>query len=121
MFHLSLIISCFLYKYESFFFSLSKQIEYFLASLLILLFNHDCWHTQTNSNMVDYLQLLEQFGNMWGPEVPNTRGLVDIKTKGRPWYGLLALLRKYPEHFVINTRSKGKLTLEVVSLVSLLS
>jgi hypothetical protein len=71
--------------------------------------------------MVDYLQLLEQFGNMWGPEVPNTRGLVDIKTKGRPWYGLLALLRKYPEHFVINTRSKGKLTLEVVSLVSLLS
>jgi hypothetical protein len=43
------------------------------------------------------------------------------KTKDRPWYGLLALLRKYPEHFVINTRSKGKLTLEVVSLVSLLS
>jgi hypothetical protein len=32
--------------------------------------------------MVDYLQLLEQFGNMWGPEVPNTRGLVDIQDKG---------------------------------------
>lgn len=31
------------------------------------------------------------------------------------------LLRKYPEHFVINTRSKGRVTLEFVSLVSLLS
>jgi hypothetical protein len=27
--------------------------------------------------------------------------------KGRPWYNLLVLLKKYPEYFVINTRSKG--------------
>ncbi|THG18904.1 hypothetical protein TEA_022351 [Camellia sinensis var. sinensis] len=25
------------------------------------------------------------------------------ESKGKPWYGLLMLLRKYPEHFVINT------------------
>eukprot|EP01018_Ginkgo_biloba_P035593 Gb_24502 [translate_table: standard] len=43
------------------------------------------------------------------------------ESKGRPWVGLLALLRKYPEHFVINTRSKGRMTAEFVSLVSLLS
>ncbi|KAK9280822.1 hypothetical protein L1049_003711 [Liquidambar formosana] len=43
------------------------------------------------------------------------------ESKGKPWYGLLMLLRKYPEHFVINTRSKGRITLEFVSLVSLLS
>ncbi|KAL6978817.1 FHA domain-containing protein fha2 [Sarracenia purpurea var. burkii] len=44
------------------------------------------------------------------------------ESKGKPWYGLLVLLRKYPEHFVINTRrSKGRATLEFVSLVSLLS
>jgi hypothetical protein len=43
------------------------------------------------------------------------------ESKGKPWYGLLMLLRKYPEHFVINTRSKGRVTLEFVSLVSLLS
>jgi hypothetical protein len=27
--------------------------------------------------------------------------------KGGPWYNLLVLLKKYPEYFVINTRSKG--------------
>ena len=71
------------------------------------------------------VQLLEKYSNVWhhgrvrryltsddwpGPE-----------SKGKPWYGLLMLLRKYPEHFVINTRSKGRVTLEFVSLVSLLS
>ncbi|PKA54882.1 hypothetical protein AXF42_Ash000717 [Apostasia shenzhenica] len=70
-------------------------------------------------------ELMEQYGNIWhhsrvrryltSEDCPQT------ETKGRPWYGLLALLRKYPEHFVINTRSKGKLTSEFVSLVSLLS
>uniref|UniRef100_A0A2P2IM26 FHA domain-containing protein n=1 Tax=Rhizophora mucronata TaxID=61149 RepID=A0A2P2IM26_RHIMU len=70
-------------------------------------------------------ELVEQYSNVWhhsrvrkyltpeewpGPEA-----------KGKPWYGLLMLLRKYPEHFVINTRSKGRVTLEFVSLVSLLS
>ncbi|GMY33859.1 FHA domain-containing protein FHA2-like isoform X1, partial [Fagus crenata] len=56
--------------------------------------------------------LLEKYSNVWhhgrvrryltsddwpGPE-----------SKGKPWYGLLMLLRKYPEHFVVNTRSKGR-------------
>ncbi|EEF29640.1 FHA domain-containing protein FHA2 isoform X2 [Ricinus communis] len=72
-----------------------------------------------------HAELLEHYSNVWhhsrvrryltseewpGPE-----------SKGKPWYGLLMLLRKYPEHFVINTRSKNRVTLEFVSLVSLLS
>ncbi|OIW01292.1 hypothetical protein TanjilG_10453 [Lupinus angustifolius] len=72
-----------------------------------------------------HAELVEQYSSIWhhsrvrryltseewpGPE-----------SKGKPWYGLLMLLRKYPEHFVINTRSKGRVTLEFVSLVSLLS
>ncbi|KAK4847152.1 hypothetical protein QYF36_026301 [Acer negundo] len=67
-----------------------------------------------------YSELVEQYRNVWhhsrvrryltseewpGPE-----------SKEKPWYGLLMLLRKYPEHFVINTRSKGRVTLEFVSL-----
>lgn len=70
-------------------------------------------------------ELVEQYGSVWhhsrvrrylssdensGPEA-----------QGKPWFGLLMLLRKYPEHFVINTRSRGRVTLEFVSLVSLLS
>lgn len=43
------------------------------------------------------------------------------ESNGKPWYGLLMLLRKYPEHFVINTRTKGRVTHEFVCLVSLLS
>ncbi|XP_052170545.1 FHA domain-containing protein FHA2 [Diospyros lotus] len=72
-----------------------------------------------------HTELLDQYSNVWhhsrvrryltpedypGPE-----------SMGKPWFGLLMLLRKYPEHFVINTRSKGRVTLEFVSLVSLLS
>nr|CAB3483603.1 unnamed protein product [Digitaria exilis] len=73
----------------------------------------------------DCLQLLEQFGNVWHPsrvrKYLTTDDWSPTETKGRPWFGLLALLRKYPEHFVINTRSKGRMTSEFVSLVSLLS
>jgi hypothetical protein len=75
--------------------------------------------------MLDYLQLVEQFGNVWHPsrvrKYLTPEDWSPTETKGRPWYGLLAVLRKYPEHFVINTRSKGRVTSEFVSLVSLLS
>ncbi|KAL5222216.1 hypothetical protein ABZP36_026929 [Zizania latifolia] len=69
--------------------------------------------------------LLEQFGNVWHHssvrKYLTPEDWSPTETKGRPWYGLLTLLRKYPEHFVINTRSKGRVTSEFVSLVSLLS
>ncbi|KAI3742417.1 hypothetical protein L1987_60099 [Smallanthus sonchifolius] len=40
------------------------------------------------------------------------------EAQGKPWFGLVMLLRKYPEHFIINTRSRGRVTLEFVSLLS---
>ncbi|KAJ6829712.1 putative FHA domain-containing protein FHA2 isoform X2 [Iris pallida] len=70
-------------------------------------------------------ELVEQYGSVWHHSkvrrylTSEERPLSE--TKGRPWFGLLTLLRKYPEHFVINTRSKGRVTSEFVSLVSLLS
>ncbi|XP_050205863.1 FHA domain-containing protein FHA2 [Mercurialis annua] len=70
-------------------------------------------------------ELLEQYSNVWhhsrvrryltSEDWPNP------EAKGKPWHGLLMLLRKYPEHFVINLRSKNRVTQEFVSLVSLLS
>ncbi|KAL0436715.1 UNVERIFIED_CONTAM: FHA domain-containing protein FHA2 [Sesamum radiatum] len=70
-------------------------------------------------------ELVEQFGNIWHhSRVRRYLTSEDYsipEAKGKPWYGLLMLLRKYPEHFVINTRSKGRVALEFVSLVSLLS
>ncbi|GKU86019.1 hypothetical protein SLEP1_g608 [Rubroshorea leprosula] len=70
-------------------------------------------------------ELAEQFGNIWHHSrvrrYLTSEDWPGPESKGKPWYGLLMLLRKYPEHFVINTRSKGKVTLEFVSLVSLLS
>ncbi|VVB17764.1 unnamed protein product [Arabis nemorensis] len=67
----------------------------------------------------------ENYGNVWHHS--RVRRYLTMEewaipeAKGKAWYGLLMLLTKYPEHFVINTRSKGRLTLEFVSLVSLLS
>ncbi|CAH2044746.1 unnamed protein product [Thlaspi arvense] len=69
--------------------------------------------------------ILENYGNVWHHSrvrrylTPEEWAVPEAK--GKAWYGLLMLLRKYPEHFVINTRSKGRVTLEFVSLVSLVS
>ncbi|XP_062077959.1 FHA domain-containing protein FHA2 [Humulus lupulus] len=72
-----------------------------------------------------HAELVEQFGNVWHHSrvrrYLTSEDWPGPESKGKPWYGLLMLLRKYPEHFVINTRSKGRITLEFVSLVSLLS
>lgn len=70
-------------------------------------------------------QLVEQYGKVWHHSrvrrYLTSEDWLQSESKGRPWFGLLTLLRKYPEHFVINTRSKGRVTSEFVSLVSLLS
>ncbi|XP_061341174.1 FHA domain-containing protein FHA2 isoform X1 [Gastrolobium bilobum] len=72
-----------------------------------------------------HAELLEQYSSVWHHSRVRRYLTSDDwpgpESKGKPWYGLLMLLRKYPEHFVINTRSKGRVTLEFVSLVSLLS
>ncbi|CAK9182040.1 unnamed protein product [Ilex paraguariensis] len=72
-----------------------------------------------------HTELLEQFSNAWHHNrvrrYLTSEDYSSPEAKGKPWYGLLMLLRKYPEHFVINTRSKGRITQEFVSLVSLLS
>ncbi|KAM7262644.1 hypothetical protein ACFE04_000327 [Oxalis oulophora] len=72
-----------------------------------------------------HTELLELYGNVWHHSrvrrYLTSEDWPGPEAKGKPWYGLLMLLRKYPEHFVINTRSKGRVTQEFVSLVSLLS
>ncbi|KAI4356363.1 hypothetical protein L6164_000392 [Bauhinia variegata] len=72
-----------------------------------------------------HAELVEQYGNVWHHnrvrKYLTSEEWPGPESKGKPWYGLLMLLRKYPEHFVINTRSKGRVTHEFVSLVSLLS
>ncbi|XVE72724.1 hypothetical protein DITRI_Ditri11bG0061900 [Diplodiscus trichospermus] len=72
-----------------------------------------------------HAELVEQFSNIWHHsrvrKYLTSEDWAGPESKGKPWYGLLMLLRKYPEHFVINTRSKGRITQEFVSLVSLLS
>ncbi|KAH9318276.1 hypothetical protein KI387_020045 [Taxus chinensis] len=66
-------------------------------------------------------ELLEHFSGVWHQNRIRKFLTADdwpaSESKGRPWVGLLALLRKYPEHFVINTRSKGRMTAEFVSLI----
>ncbi|XP_076902298.1 FHA domain-containing protein FHA2-like [Bidens hawaiensis] len=72
-----------------------------------------------------HAELVEQYGSIWHHgrvrRYLTSEDHLTPEAKGKPWYGLLMLLRKYPEHFVINTRSKGRVTLEFVSLVSLIS
>ncbi|KAL7081747.1 hypothetical protein ACP275_14G057600 [Erythranthe tilingii] len=70
-------------------------------------------------------ELVEQFGNIWHHSrvrrYLTSEDYSSPEANAKPWHGMLTLLRKYPEHFVINTRSKGRVAQEFVSLVSLLS
>ncbi|KAL1565737.1 FHA domain-containing protein fha2 [Salvia divinorum] len=72
-----------------------------------------------------HTELVEQFGNIWHHsrvrKYLTSEDVLTPEANGKPWHGMLMLLRKYPEHFVINTRSKGRVAQEFVSLVSLLS
>ncbi|CAA6659888.1 unnamed protein product [Spirodela intermedia] len=57
-------------------------------------------------------ELLKQYGNIWHHtrvrRYLTSEDWPGGEAKGRPWFGLLTLLRKYPEHFVINIRSRGR-------------
>ena len=72
-----------------------------------------------------HAELVGRFGNVWHHsrvrKYLTWEDWSPIIAKGRPWFGLLELLRKHPEHFVINTKWKGREISEFVSLVSLLS
>lgn len=43
---------------------------------------------------------------------------IDGETRAKAWAGLLVLLRKYPQQFVINTKLKGRITAEYVALIA---
>ncbi|KAH7300474.1 hypothetical protein KP509_24G064000 [Ceratopteris richardii] len=71
-----------------------------------------------------HLELFHQYSSRWPVQRVRkflTADEFDGANKNRPWAGLLVLLKKYPEHFVITTSTKGRVTSEFVSLVSLLS
>ncbi|KAF5726577.1 forkhead-associated domain-containing family protein [Tripterygium wilfordii] len=72
-----------------------------------------------------HAELVELYGTVWHHSrvrrYLTSKDWSGPESKGKPWCGLLTLLRKYPEYFVINTRSTGRVTLEFVSLVSLVS
>ncbi|KAJ6687081.1 TRANSCRIPTIONAL ACTIVATOR FHA1 [Salix purpurea] len=59
-----------------------------------------------------HAELVEQYSSIWHHSrvrrYLTSEDWTGPEAKGKPWYGLLMLLRKYPEHFVINTRSKGR-------------
>ncbi|OQU83416.1 hypothetical protein SORBI_3005G111550 [Sorghum bicolor] len=71
------------------------------------------------------IKMFDKYGNMWHHsrvrKYLTSEDFPETETDFRPWHGLVLLLRKYPEHFVINIRKGGGLSTEFVSLVSLQS
>ncbi|WOL02507.1 FHA domain-containing protein FHA2-like [Canna indica] len=69
-----------------------------------------------------HAELWEEYGNLWHRsrvrKYLTSEDWPEKEAKGRPWFGLLSLLRKYPERFAVNAQSKGKVTTDIVSLVS---
>ncbi|KAK1269418.1 hypothetical protein QJS04_geneDACA006234 [Acorus gramineus] len=116
---LSLETSLVLFKTASIEFLEEKDVVSSVATVLSDLCGPGDWMPMAKLHS----ELVEQYGNIWHhSRVRKYLTSEDWPSmEGRPWFGLLALLRKYPEHFVINTRSKGRVMQEFVSLVSLLS
>uniref|UniRef100_A0A0D9XRY3 FHA domain-containing protein n=1 Tax=Leersia perrieri TaxID=77586 RepID=A0A0D9XRY3_9ORYZ len=67
--------------------------------------------------------MFEKYGDLWHHnrvrKYLTSEDWPETETDGRPWHGLSLLLRKYPEHFVINIRMAGGQGVDFVSLVSL--
>ncbi|KQJ88542.1 FHA domain-containing protein FHA2 [Brachypodium distachyon] len=67
--------------------------------------------------------MFDKYGNLWHHnkvrKYLTSEDWPEGETEGRPWHGLSVLLRKYPEHFVINIRKAERQCTEFVSLLSL--
>ncbi|KAL5204282.1 hypothetical protein ABZP36_009153 [Zizania latifolia] len=55
--------------------------------------------------------MFEKYSNLWHRnrvrKYLTSEDWPESETDGRPWHGLVLLLRKYPEHFVVNIRMAG--------------
>ena len=68
-------------------------------------------------------QLIEHFSTIWSHSkvqkyLPPEDGSLTGKAE-TPWHRLLELLKNFPEKFIMSSMSRGTITLEFVSLVSL--
>ncbi|KAG0491086.1 hypothetical protein HPP92_007949 [Vanilla planifolia] len=69
-----------------------------------------------------HAEMLKQHSNTW--HHGSLRSYLSVEewhehdTEGKPWFALLMLLKKHPNHFVVNTRRSKKVEHEYVSLIS---
>nr|PNR28914.1 hypothetical protein PHYPA_027606 [Physcomitrium patens] len=73
--------------------------------------------SKLHADIVDFFQ-----SRQMSPQLMHVLGMdeyrqeLDGKGNGKAWSGLVNLLKKYPRHFVINTKLKGGIRVEYVSL-----
>ena len=73
--------------------------------------------SKLHADILDHFQsrnMSPQFMHIMGVDEDGNE--VDGKGNGRAWSGLVSLLKRYPRHFVINTKLKGGIRVEYVSL-----
>ncbi|KAG0583649.1 hypothetical protein KC19_3G151900 [Ceratodon purpureus] len=73
--------------------------------------------SKLHADILDHFQsrnMSPQFMHIMGVDEDGNE--IDGKGNGRAWSGLVNLLKRYPRHFVINTKLKGGIRVEYVSL-----
>lgn len=73
--------------------------------------------SKLHADILDHFQsrnMSPQFMHIMGVDEDGNE--IDGKGNGRAWSGLVSLLKRYPRHFVINTKLKGGIRVEYVSL-----
>ncbi|XBI82438.1 hypothetical protein VPH35_091121 [Triticum aestivum] len=101
-----------------------NKLEYHLTSCVAVMISIHCDASRRQWMPVEQLPLLtKKFTAIWpygnaqkylAPEDGSS-----TRTAARPWHRLLELLKNHPERFIMSSISRGTITLEFVSLVSL--
>uniref|UniRef100_M8C111 Uncharacterized protein n=1 Tax=Aegilops tauschii TaxID=37682 RepID=M8C111_AEGTA len=102
-----------------------NMLEYHLASCVAIMVSIHCdasgrqWMPveQLHAELTGKFTAIWPYGNAQKYLAPEDGS--STRTAERPWHRLLELLKNHPERFIMSSISRGTITLEFVSLVSL--
>nr|XP_020179653.1 FHA domain-containing protein FHA2-like [Aegilops tauschii subsp. strangulata] len=102
-----------------------NMLEYHLASCVAIMVSIHCdasgrqWMPveQLHAELTGKFTAIWPYGNAQQYLAPEDGS--STRTAERPWHRLLELLKNHPERFIMSSISRGTITLEFVSLVSL--
>ncbi|CAL0302791.1 unnamed protein product [Lupinus luteus] len=104
---------------------LQQSEENDVTTAIVAVLSDLCHHGQWIPMDKLHAELVAKYSTVWHQNTVKkyltSESSSSNEYKGKPWNGLLALLKKYPKHFDITTKTNGRVIMEFVTRVSQLS